>query len=99
MNNDPVFDGLTEGFRAGFDAAQDAQSKERARIVVAIERQADALELIATLFGSCIGLGHTSCAPRMIPGTWTGSDVNFLRTGDGNKSFGCDRPSESDDDD
>lgn len=68
------------------------------RTANAAERQADALETLTALFASCIGRGHSSCAPDSIPGSWAVSDVFYLRAGDGTKSFGCDRPSEPDDD-
>ena len=68
------------------------------RIADAAERQADALETLVALFASCIGQGRSTCAPDSTPGSWAVSDVNYLRAGDGTKSFGCDRPSEPDDD-
>lgn len=68
------------------------------RIADAAERQAEALETLAALFASCIGQGRSTCAPDNVPGSWAIADVNYLRAGDGTKSFGCDRPSEPDDD-
>ncbi|MET4603278.1 hypothetical protein ABIB90_002756 [Bradyrhizobium sp. JR4.1] len=68
------------------------------RVASAAERQADALETLVALFASCIGWGRSSCAPESVPGSWVVSDVNYLRAGDGTKSFGCERSSESDDD-
>ncbi|MDX3966033.1 MAG: hypothetical protein QHD01_05470 [Bradyrhizobium sp.] len=68
------------------------------RAASAAERQADALETLVALFASCIGQGRSSCAPDAVPGSWAITDVNYLRAGDGTKSFGCDRSSEPDDD-
>lgn len=68
------------------------------RAASAAERQADALETFVALFASCIGQGRSSCAPDTVPGSWAITDVNYLRAGDGTKSFGCDRSSEPDDD-
>ncbi|MGY3514164.1 hypothetical protein [Bradyrhizobium lupini] len=68
------------------------------RAASAAERQAEAFETLVALFASCIGQGRSSCAPDSLPGSWAVSDVNYLRAGDGTKSFGCERSSEADDD-
>ncbi|MGY3618421.1 hypothetical protein [Bradyrhizobium sp. USDA 10063] len=68
------------------------------RLAEAAERQALALENITLLFESCIGRGVSSCPPSDSMGQWGISDVLYLRTGDGTKSFGCDKLSASDDD-
>lgn len=78
--------------------AVERQAELSQSILAAQSRQADALETIAALLASCIGRGHSSCAPDSLPGSWAVSDVHYLRTGDGNKAFACERPSESDDD-
>ena len=87
-------------------------ARERLRAVKALERQtelaelnlaaqnraANALEKIAALFAGCVGVGQSRCAGAMSSDPYTSRDVFYLRTGEGHRSFGCDRPSEPDDD-
>jgi len=57
------------------------------RTAQAAERQADALEVVAALFASVIGVANAKCG--IGPDERT-DVVNFLRTGRGVKDFPCD---------
>ena len=63
--------------------------KLQERAVEAAERQASALEAVATLLASCIGVGTARCYAEGEPG---GRDVplNYLRSGNGARPFACD---------
>lgn len=65
------------------------------RIADAAARQAEALEIIAALFASTIGVGNVTCGHE--PGVT--ETVNFLRTGSGRKDFRCDADSAANADD
>ncbi|MEK9282811.1 hypothetical protein MTR72_24805 [Bradyrhizobium sp. ISRA442] len=65
------------------------------RIADAAGRQAEALEIIAALFASTIGVGNVTCGHE----AGVTQTVNFLRTGSGRKDFRCDNDSVANADD
>lgn len=68
------------------------------RAVEAAERQADALEVLAGLFASCVGVGSARCyaegehGSREVP-------LNYFRSGNGAMPFACDADKAGGDDD
>ncbi|OAF14113.1 hypothetical protein [Bradyrhizobium neotropicale] len=100
--SDPVFEGLAEGLKPPADTvptrdlALIAIGAKLDRLAEASERQADALEVLAALMASCVGVGSARCYGD---GERFGHEVplNYLRSGDGSKPFACDADKSSDD--
>ena len=65
------------------------------RAVVAAERQADALETIAALFASCIGVSNAWCPDS----TNDSPAVNYIRASGDGKPYRCDQTTGQHDDD
>lgn len=53
-------------------------------------RIGDSLELLTALLASTVGVGISTCHPAESTGQATTQPINFIRTGDGRKSFTCD---------
>lgn len=68
------------------------------RAVKAAERQADALEVLAGLFASCVGVGSARC---YVEGDQGSQEValNYFRSGNGAMPFACDADKAGGDDD
>jgi hypothetical protein len=67
------------------------------RAVEAAERQANALEVLAGLFASCVGVGSARCYVEGAQGSRE-VPLNYLRSGNGAMPFACDADKAGDDD-
>ena len=105
--NDPVFDGLAEGFKPSADAIPvntlalinisatlGRLEKLQERATQAAERQAAAMETFVALFASCIGVTRAYCPgePNSTP------VVNYIRASGNGKNFNCDQTEYVEDD-
>ncbi|MET4222120.1 hypothetical protein ABIB00_007356 [Bradyrhizobium sp. LB14.3] len=88
---------LTDLLALSEDARLGRAAEALEKIAAAAPRIADAVEVLAGLLASCVGVGSARCygenerAGHEVP-------LNYLRSGDGSKPFACDADKSGDDD-